>query len=247
MFKYVVVDDEKPARDEIKFLLNDFEDFEFVGEADNGIECLNLLKEKDIDVVFLDIDMPKVNGIIIASKIFNFEKPPRVIFVTAYNEYAINAFEVNALDYLLKPISMSRLKATIDKIRNLDSNKRFKINLKDYKELKNINTRICLEQSGVYIPVELMEIIYAKVEGKHTYLITKDAILEYSGNLSQLEEKLLGNNFFRSHRSYILNIDYIEIIEPWFNNTYMVKLKYIDEKVPVSRSQIKKFKDLVGI
>ncbi|BEP30222.1 LytR/AlgR family response regulator transcription factor [Helicovermis profundi] len=248
MIKYLIVDDEKPARDELKFLLGDFNDFELIGEADNGIECLNIAKEKNIDVVFLDIDMPRISGIVVASKLSSFDNPPLIIFVTAYNEYAINAFEVNALDYLLKPISALRLENTIEKIKHN------RINLVDplinnkilFNDL-NTSSRICLEQNGVYMPLDIDSIIYAKVEGKNTIIFTRNKEYNYSGTLSQLESKLTNTDFFRTHRSYILNIDYIETIEPWFNNTYMVKVKYLDEKVPVSRSQIKKFKEFVGI
>lgn len=140
MINCLIVDDEMPAREELEYLLQDFKGINIVGKATHGIEAINLNEELKPDIIFLDIKMPKINGIEVAERILNSSYAPIIVFVTAYNEFAIKAFEVNAIDYLLKPVSKESLKKIIDNINNGNSNKikyleRFRKILKELKEL----------------------------------------------------------------------------------------------------------------
>ncbi|WP_425445924.1 LytR/AlgR family response regulator transcription factor [Dethiothermospora halolimnae] len=252
MINCIILDDEKPAREELSFLLKGYDDIGVLAEAKHGLEALDLISELDIDLIFLDIEMPKVNGIEVAEKILNNNNPPFIVFVTAYNEYAIKAFELNAIDYILKPFSKDRLDNTINKVlKRLDYNSinyknRLENLLCEIENKSNIN-KVCLYKNGSYIPVLVESIIYATVVDKSTLIFTENESYEYQNSLSQLEETLNLDNFFRSHRSFIINLDFIEKIEPWFNSTYQVKLKCIKEKIPVSRSQVKSFKKIMKI
>jgi len=247
MIKCMIVDDEKPARDELRFLLEDFDDIKVVKEACCGQDACQYQKEDPVDLVFLDINMPVITGVRVAEKWTSQDNPPMIVFTTAYDEYAIRAFELNAVDYLLKPISGERLKGAIEKARD---RKVFHDNQSIGAVIDKISTdhvyevdKICLENGGKFIPVETCDIVYATIVDKHTTIYTVKGIFTYVHSLSHLEEKLHSDRFFRSHRAYLMNIDFVEAIEPWFNNTYMVKMKFFDEKVPVARNQIKSFKE----
>ena len=247
MIRCMIVDDEKPARDELSFLLEDFDDIQVLAQVDNGRDAIEIQKNESIDLVFLDINMPVITGIRVAEKWMALDQPPMIIFTTAYDEYAIRAFDLNAVDYILKPISCERLSAAIKKVRD-------KTLLQQKKEIGSLAEKmasdgacgmdkICFESGGRYIPLDISAIVYATIKEKHTLIYTTQGAFDYGHSLSYLEERLHSDKFFRSHRAYLMNIEYVEAIEPWFNNTYMVKMKGYDEKVPVARNQIKSFKE----
>lgn len=255
MIRCIIVDDETPAREELKYLLNDFDRVEIVGEASHGKEAIELNNRLKPDLVFLDIAMPQLSGIDVAQTIIReHQNKPIIVFVTAFEQFAVEAFEVNAIDYLLKPISKERLEKAFHRITNayklVDANYEEKIGklinyLKD-GEIKKVN-KIMVYNNGRLIPIAPSEILYLTVEERNTILFSTKGRFELSGTLSQLEDKLISYNFFRSHKSYLVNLDYIEAVEPWFNSTFMIKLKYVDEKIPVSRSQSKDFKKIMDI
>lgn len=254
MINCLIVDDEMPAREEIKYLLEDIEDVNIVGEASHGLEAIEMNDTLNPDLVILDIQMPKINGLKVAEEIYKREKKPLIIFVTAYDDFAIKAFEVNAIDYLLKPVSKVRLEKALDKIRSISKTitpqyerhiERLISDIK-VKEEGEVN-KICLYKNGALIPLDSKDIIYCTVEERDTIVISKKGRFIYQDTLSKLEKKLIHCGFFRSHRSFIINLDYIESIEPWFNSTYQVKMQNVEEKIPVSRSQVKEFKKIMDI
>ncbi|SHH65685.1 two component transcriptional regulator, LytTR family [Caloranaerobacter azorensis DSM 13643] len=253
MIRCIIVDDEMPAREEIKYLLQQFDDIDIVGEAAHGLEAIELIQKLKPDLIFLDIKMPKISGIEVAEHVIKDEYVPLIVFITAFDQFAIKAFDVNAIDYLLKPISKERLKKTIDKIKEIyysriDYNDRLEKFLKYIKdEERNKINKISVYKNGKLIPLNLNEIIYITVEGRTTVIVSTKGRFESNNTLSQLERKLNTKNFFRSHRSFLINIDYIEEIEPWFNSTYQIKMKYSKEKIPVSRSQVKEFREIMNI
>ncbi len=251
MIRCMIVDDEKPARDELRFLLEDYSDVEVVYEVDNGRDACDYQKNDPVDLVFLDINMPVITGIRVAEKWMSSPKPPMVVFTTAYDEYAIRAFELNAVDYLLKPIICERLNNAIERVREKNM-------IQDKVSIQAVASKmaldqvygmdkICLEDSGKYIPIEIDNIVFATIVDKHTRIYTTKGNFTYGHSLSYLEERLHSEKFFRSHRAYLMNVDFVEAIEPWFNNTYMVKMKNYDEKVPVARNQIKSFKEAFSL
>lgn len=252
MIRCIVVDDEKPARDELKYLLSQKEQFELVGEGENGVDAMNLINSAEPDVVFCDINMPLVNGIEVAKLISRKNIDVQLIFVTAYDEYAIQAFELSAVDYLLKPIRDERFDQTIERIvKNIkdhteDTDKLNKL-LATYKPVVEKSNHLCLYREGLLYPVKLSEVIYIHSEEKMAYFHTEKGVFESTKALTEIEELLPQNEFFKCHRSYIINLNTIESIIPWFNRTYRVKLNGVEEEIPVSRSQTNKLKEYLNI
>lgn len=254
MIRAIVADDETPAREELIYILGRLGNIEVVGQASHGLEVLSLNKKLKPDLIFLDIKIPGLNGIDIANKILEENHVPHIVFVTAYEEYALEAFEVNAIDYILKPVSEERLKKGINKIvEHMNLERRYyydRLNrlLKGLKGKENDHVnRISVYHNGRLIPLNFEDIIYATVEGKNTIIISTKGKFQVSYTLRELENKLTLPCFFRSHKSFIINLDMIESIEPWFNSTYNVILKNVNVKIPVSRSQSKEFKELMNI
>jgi two-component system LytT family response regulator len=237
--KAVIVDDERLAREGLKNLLNEIGDIELVGEASNADEALELVAKLNPDLMFLDIEMPEKTGFDLLEELI---ETPFVIFTTAYNEFALKAFEVNALDYLLKPIELPRLKDAITRVKKIlveTSNKT------DERKL-NDNDQVFIRDGEKCWFVKLNEIRmiesagnYAKIHfDKHQPLIHK--------TLNALDERLSPSMFFRANRQQIINLQYIEKIEPFFNAGFLIYLKD-GNKVEVSRRQAVKFKEMMSL
>ena len=240
MLKVVLIDDERLARSELKRLLGEFPDVEVIGEAANAEEGIEKIETLNPDLIFLDIQMPGKTGFDMLTEL---EKAPDVIFVTAYDEYALKAFDVNALDYLMKPVEPKRLADAILKVKQ-----------KNEEELLSFNNRGMLsEHDQVFVKdgercwfvklsyVRLFESVgnYAKVFfGTNKPLILK--------SLNALEERLDDKVFFRANRKYIINLRMIEKIETYFNGGLLVDL-IGGEKIEVSRRQAVKFKEMMSL
>ena len=240
MQKAIIIDDERLARNELKKLLQEFPDVEVIGEAANANEGIEKIESHNPDLVFLDIQMPGKSGFDMLTQI---ERAPHVIFVTAYDEYALKAFEVNALDYLMKPVEPKRLADALLKVKQ-----------KDEEELLSYNNRGLLhENDQVFVKdgercwfvklsdVRLFESVgnYAKVFfGNNKPLILK--------SLNALEERLDDKVFFRANRKHIINLRMIDKIEPYFNGGLLLDL-IGGEKIEVSRRQAVKFKEMMSL
>lgn len=238
----IIIDDERLARNELKKLLQDHADIEVIEEAanvDDGIEKIETLNP---DLIFLDIQMPGKTGFDLLAEV---EKAPKVIFTTAYDEYAIKAFEVNALDYLLKPIEPKRLADAIQKLQA----EIFKENV----GLNGLNRGPLTELDQVFVKdgercwfVKLGEIRLFESVGNYAKVFfgtNKPLILK---SLNALEERLDERMFFRANRKHIINLRWIEKIEPYFNGGLLVDLKG-GEKIEVSRRQTVKFKEMMSL
>lgn len=239
--KAIVVDDEFLAREELKYFINNFSNIEIAAEFEDGIEVLKYIQNNEVDVIFLDINIPSLDGVLLAKSISKFTKKPFIVFITAYKEHAAEAFEIEAFDYILKPYSESRIVSMLKKLENAMSD------VPSSNQSNIISNKINLWKNEKIIVVNMNDIYYCVAKERVTYVYTKDQ--EYSVNLSISEfyEKLPKNMFFKCHRSYIVNINKIREIIPWFNNTYNLKLQDIDFEVPVSRSNLKEFKHLMNI
>lgn len=240
MQKAIIIDDERLARNELKKLLQEFPEIEVIGEAANANEGIEKIENLNPDLIFLDIQMPGKSGFDMLTQI---ERAPHVIFVTAYDEYALKAFEVNALDYLMKPVEPKRLADAL-----------LKLKLKDEEELLSYNNRGLLhENDQVFVKdgercwfvklsdVRLFESVgnYAKVFfGNNKPLILK--------SLNALEERLDDKVFFRANRKHIINLRMIDKIEPYFNGGLLLDLVG-GEKIEVSRRQAVKFKEMMSL
>ncbi|WP_029687868.1 LytTR family DNA-binding domain-containing protein [Thermoanaerobacter sp. A7A] len=247
--KALIIDDEQPARDELKYLLSEYEDIEIVGEADNGLAALKLIEELKPEVVFLDINIPRINGCDVAKHISTVGKLPYVVFVTAYDIHAIEAFEIGALDYLLKPITQHRLYKTLEKIRTFYRDIQLKEQEDSTTEIRSKKIeKLAVEKNGRIKLIDLDEIIFAEAYSGDVIVKTKNDDFIYKGTIKSLEEKLKENAFFRVQKSYIVNLNKIIEILPWFKGTYWVVMD--DDKktqIPVSKSQIKELKLLLGL
>jgi len=239
--KAIIVDDERLARAELKKLLQEFPDIDIIDEAANAAEGVDKIETQNPDIIFLDIQMPGKTGFDLLS---DLEKAPHVIFTTAYDEYALKAFEVNALDYLLKPIEPKRLADAVHKLQDEISKERAGIN--------GLNRGPLTEADQVFVKdgercwfVKLSEIRLFESVGNYAKVFfgnNKPLILK---SLNSLEERLDDRVFFRTNRKHIINLRWIEKIEPYFNGGLLVELKG-GEKIEVSRRQTVKFKEMMS-
>ncbi len=246
----LVVDDERLARDELCFLLESFPEVEVVGQASNGLEAVTRVQQLQPELLFLDIQMPGLDGFQVLRELVGKESvPPCVVFVTAYDQYAIQAFEINAVDYLLKPVEKVRLGEAIARSRRLISEEapladqlgRILGALDKETSLK----RMVVKVGERFMLVDSKDIIYATVEGGIVTVATD----EWTGtsNLRTLDELIANLDpdvFWRVHRSYVANLRRIKEVIPWFNRT--LQLKMADEReteIPVSRSQTRRLKE----
>lgn len=234
------------ARDELKYLLYRTKEVDIIDEADSVEEALEKLIESKQDLVFLDIQLSDDNGFEIANILKKMKKPPAIVFATAYDQYAIQAFEVDALDYILKPFDEERIVQTIKKFKK---RKQHEMEEKQEVHASDVSSRmkklaLLIDESIVLVNIE--DIVYAGLlDGK---VIVKTICDTYVTNdtLAILEKKLPQMNFLRVHRSFIVNVNHISEIQPWFNSTYNLIMKE-DSKVPVSRTYAKELKKLLRI
>jgi len=234
----IIIDDEYPARMELRYFIEKYNELEIIGEFEDSISVLNFFEKNSVDVIFLDINMPNMNGMVLAKLISKFKIKPQIIFITAYGEYAVDAFSIKAFDYILKPYSEERIIKTLDSL--IDQNK-----IKKPKEEKNINRLTLWKGEKMYV-LSLDEIYIFEACERETKVYANDAIYFSKQKISDLEKEL-PNIFFRTHRSYIVNINKIKEIIPWFNSTYNLKIEDLDIEVPVSRNKIKKFRILLNV
>jgi len=249
----VIVEDEIPSAEELKFLISRNEDFVVEAMAYNGKEGYETIMEMKPDVIFLDINMPLQNGVELAKKIYQENEEAIIVFLTACNEHAIEAFELNALDYILKPVDEQRLDMTIERIRNKIDEGRKRNELPDMlskmmDRLENkhsVYKKLPGELNGKTIFIDLKDIYYCYIEEEKTYIKTYNESFVTGNTLNNIEKK---TDFFRVHRSYIVNLDNIKELFAWFNGTYKLVMKDSEKsEIPVSRNHVKKLKELLGL
>ncbi|GAM77893.1 hypothetical response regulatory protein ypdB [Vibrio ishigakensis] len=229
----ILVEDEYLAAEELKYLIQKYSDLELVAEFDDGLNALEYLQTAKIDVAFLDINVPSINGMLLAKSLYNSKSQPKIIFTTAYKEHAAEAFEIEAFDYLLKPYTEERVQKTLQKLNE-----------------KLVPTPTVATSSSVNLyqgsrirVVDVNDIIFAEASGKLTEVITEYGEFTAPLMLSEFVEKHQCSGFFKAHRSYWINLNKIDEITPWHSGTYRITLKGSNKQIPVSRSNIKAFRD----
>ena len=232
----ILVEDEYLAAEELKYLIEKLSELNIVATFDNGLDALEYIQTNQFDVAFLDINIPSINGMLLAKSLQNFKLSPEILFTTAYKEHAAEAFEIEAFDYLLKPYSEERVKKCLKRLTN-------KLN----GSLNTSPASITLYQDARIRLVDIRDIIYAEANGKTTTIHTTHGIFTAPIMLSEFIEKNSTPQFFKAHRSYWVNLDKVEEITPWHSSTYRIKLLGSDKLVPVSRSNIKTFRDRIGL
>jgi two-component system LytT family response regulator len=238
--KALIVDDERLARVELRRLLTPFKDINIVGEAVNVEDALNKITELNPELIFLDIQMPGKNGFELLEEL---DSVPIVVFTTAYDEYALKAFEYNAMDYLLKPIEPKRLEDTIKKI--IEKNRKIAVQESESPVLKESDQVFVKDGDRCWF-VKLINVRLFESEGNYVRLYFEDNKPLILRTLNYLDERLDSKTFFRANRKHIVNLKWIENIEPWLNGGLLVKLKG-GNKVEVSRRQAIKFKEMLSL
>ncbi|MCI0751725.1 MAG: response regulator [Flammeovirgaceae bacterium] len=238
----LIVDDERLARKELMKLLEDHPGIEVVGEATHAEEAVQMVNDLNPDLLFLDIQMPGKTGFQLLEML---DSVPLVVFTTAYDEFALKAFEVNALDYLLKPIQPERLSETILKISEKERAKTVAATGAGEKKL-GLNDQVFVKDGDRCWFVSLANVRLFESDGNYIKVYFDGNKPMIHKSLNALDEKLDERAFFRASRKHIINLSWVEGIEPWFNGGLMVKLKGGD-KVEVSRRQAAKFKDMMSL
>ena len=237
----LIVDDERLARKELMKLLEDHSAIEVVGEAQNADEAFEMIETLNPDLLFLDIQMPGKTGFQLLEML---DSVPLVVFTTAYDEYALKAFDVSALDYLLKPIQPERLSETIQKI--LQKEKEKKEQIENGEKKLGLNDQVFVKDGDRCWFVSLSNVRMFESDGNYIKVYFDNNKPMIHKSLNALDEKLDERAFFRASRKHIVNLSWVEGIEPWFNGGLMVRLKGGD-KVEVSRRQAAKFKDMMSL
>ena len=237
MIRAIIVDDEAPARSELRFLLDETGKVEVTAEASNVREAIERLKDKGADVMFLDIQMPGANGLQLAEALGRLKYPPAIVFVTAYGEHAAKAFDVNAVDYLVKPVETERLLQALAKVKHYTA--QF---AKDGSA-----ERIPVEKSGKKLLVSTDKIRFIMAKDDYSYLHTEQDRYLSTVSLAQLEAKLEPYGFFRVHRRYLVNLASVEEVAPQSGGTLLLSLAGEEEKIPVSRRRVASLKKALGL
>jgi two-component system, LytTR family, response regulator len=254
----VIVDDEQLARDELAYLLKNVDDVNVVAQGKNGVEAVNLIREHNPDLVFLDVQMPGLDGFGVIKKLLDKKVPlPKIVFATAFDQYAVKAFEVNAVDYLLKPFDKTRVAQSIQKAKTkLESasgpSEKLETLVRMLESQKPQTSKILLKAGGRLFLVNQKDICFASIDDGVITVVTSGLNgMEGQSNCRTLEELLDSldpNLFWRAHRGYLVNINRIKEVVPWFKSSYQLRMD--DKKqteIPVSRAQTKRLRDLFGL
>jgi len=262
----VLVDDEQLARDELGYLLGEIGGIEVIGQAGNGVEALTTIDRLQPDVVFLDVQMPGLTGFEVARRMVDTGAPAHIIFVTAYDQHAIEAFEVNAVDYLLKPVDPVRLDAAVQRTRRriqlerpanavvgaaaaAGSHDQLEKLIELVAERQSRRERLAIKVGERFLLVQADEIIYASLADESITVVTgQHAGTSNYRTLDELHARLDPSVFWRVHRSHLVNINKIKEIVPWFSRNYILRMK--DEKtteIPVSRTQTRRLREYLKL
>ena len=250
----VIVDDEKPARDELAYLLKGFPEVTVVGQGKNGLEAVALIKEHSPDLVFLDVQMPGLDGFGVIKRLKDRKgRMPHIVFATAYDQYAVQAFEVNAVDYILKPFDKHRLAKAIQRARKTVGAEAFPAERLETlvnqlgQQRQGHPAKLLVKSQGRLLLVDAGDVVCASIEDGTITVCTRE--FEGTSNyrtIEELMESLASDRFWRPHRSYLVNIDHIKEVMPWFKSSYMLKMgDRRHAEIPVSRAQTKRLRELL--
>jgi two-component system, LytTR family, response regulator len=249
----LLVDDEPFARDSLRIFLTEHEGFRVIGECSNGLQAIQAINEHKPDLVFLDVQMPEVNGFEVLTEI-ETSKPPVVIFATAYEKYALQAFEANAIDYLLKPFDRSRFREAIQKaVRFINGNNgewlgQIRELLRTYNNLKSAEAqykqRILVKEKKKYFLVDLDDVYFFEASGDYVVIHKEKSTHMINDSMNNLESKLEPEQFVRIHRSTIINLQYVDNLQPYFNGEFHITMKN-GAKLKLSRNYKDKIKTIL--
>ncbi|WP_339194493.1 LytTR family DNA-binding domain-containing protein [Paenibacillus sp. FSL P4-0176] len=263
----LIVEDEILASEELNYLIQEHSQIEVVDRLEDGLDVLKFLQEQEVDVIFLDINIPSLDGMMLAHHIGNFATKPYIVFTTAYKEHAAEAFELEAFDYILKPYDEKRIAAMLHKLElafkrdhapvkqhvedgpapTADGSAAHGELVRERDTNSHTDRRINLLRNDNIIVTDTADIYYAEAQEKVTKVYTKNGEFTMPVSISDFHSRLPQDTFFRCHRSYVVNLSQIREIVPWFNNTYLLRLRDLEAEVPVSRGKVKEFRQLMRI
>ncbi|GLY62245.1 LytTR family transcriptional regulator [Pectobacterium brasiliense] len=248
--KAIIVEDEFLAQQELSYLIKQHSDITIEATFDDGLDVLKYLQHNDVDAIFLDINIPSLDGVWLAQNISKFAHKPYIIFITAYKEHAVEAFEVEAFDYILKPYHESRIVTMLRKLETTWQQRQMVPTVETGVPSgapRSAQHTINLMKDERIIVTDINNIYYAAAQEKVTLVYTRREEFIMPMNITEFCSRLPEEYFFRCHRSYCVNLTKIREIVPWFNNTYILRLNDLDFEVPVSRSKIKAFRSLMRL
>lgn len=235
----MIVDDEAPARSELRYLLEETGRVDAIMEASSAREAVEKLMESKADIMFLDIQMPKTSGMQLAEALHRLKNPSAIVFVTAYSEYALEAFGVDAIDYLMKPVDPERLSQALDKVQS---------RMKPQPQSHSSVERIPVVKSGRKVLVPIDQIRYIEAKDDYSCIYTADDRFLSTISLAKLEQKLAPHGFFRVHRGYIVNLEYVEDVEVISSGILQLGVNGIEgKKISVSRRRVVALKRALGL
>jgi two-component system LytT family response regulator/two-component system response regulator LytT len=259
--RVLVVDDEQPAREELVYLLGQLAGVSIVGEAENGVEAIGMIEDAQPDLVFLDVQMPGLTGFEVARQALTRGFDTELIFVTAFDQHAIEAFEVNAVDYLLKPVDPGRLDQAVQRAHRRITGERpagtpGALKNEDVERIVQLVTerqqrrgRLAVKVNDRFVLIQAEDVIFASLADEGITVVAGQlAGTSNCRTLDELQAHLDPNSFWRVHRAHLVNINKIKEIVPWFSRNYILRMK--DPKateIPVSRSQTKRLRDYLGL
>lgn len=252
----IIIDDEQPARDELAYLLSGHGDIRVAGEADSVASAIRAVTEGRPDFIFLDIRMHGRNGFEVISGVAHMAPPPLVVFITAYDRYAVKAFEAHAVDYLMKPFSEERLSLSLDRVRQMAAARKQDVIRDALSHLAAVSgdatpaRKVPVEKDGRIILVSPEDIVFCQYRDKTILVHTREEthVLHGTHTMDQLEKHLDPGRFFRNHRSTIVNFDQIREFSPWFNGRYHIRMKDDNAtELSVTRDRVRRFKTLLGL
>lgn len=235
--KVAIIDDEPYSREEMKHLLSGYSWVEVVGEASSAEKGLEIILTKEPDVLILDIEMPGMSGVDLAEALQKMKHKPEIVFATAYPDYALKAFRVEAVDYLLKPFEEDQLAQTMERLKNL-----LKVEVKKKSESPSMG-KLAVQDEDKIVFISPKDILYIFREERETFICTEKKKYMCRLPIKELESKLSTYPFFRVHKSYLVQLPFVEELIPWGSGVYQLKVHGADEAIPVSRNYVKELRE----
>lgn len=247
--KAIIVEDEPLAMEELQYIIQKHSRIDVVETFDDGLDAFKYLQTQQVDVVFLDINVPSIDGMLLAHNIYQFAVKPHIVFTTAHKDFAAEAFEIEAFDYILKPFNEQRIKGVLNKLEAQSGavSANTATAVATSAPTSNNNAKVNLTKGERIYVTDVSAIDYIEADEKLTHVHTKDDEFILNMTISEFIDKLPAEQFFRSHRSYCINLDKVQEIIPWYNSTYLVKLFDVEKQIPVSRSRLKAFRELMQL
>lgn len=245
MLNVIIAEDDPEVRNILKYIITRVPDVNVMTEVETGQQAVEAVEELKPDVVFLDVNMPEMSGAEAAKKIFNIDSNIMIVFATGYGDYALNAFEVYAFDYIMKPFEPERIFQTIGRVKEKKAkNQQLQLMEKVAGQITKKNSKIKIQSCDHFNIINIKDIIFITRSGRQTVLHTISGTIKTYEALEKLHLRLKGWNFFRSHKGFIINVDMVTELSPWGHKTYLVKLANTKETALMTLGKVKEFQKM---